>query len=130
MLRLHDRLLVKETPSLRFLPDLPNTCANQVLPKPQLPETQTINNPGSSCCLKFCDLPTASALTIAGVAALALGLGISTSAGARVNDGGLANNKAILDQLADVLPCNWNTQKAGWHADMHDAWNSHRQESD
>jgi hypothetical protein len=46
-----------------------------------------------------------TALTVAAVAALGLGLGAAVNAEAGVDDVGLLNNVAVLDQLADVLAC-------------------------
>lgn len=43
--------------------------------------------------------------TEASVTSLGLGLSGCTCPGARVDDGGLANNKTVLHQLADVLAC-------------------------
>ena len=46
-----------------------------------------------------------TALTVAGVAALGLGLSAAVHAEARVHDVGLADNVAVLDKLADALAC-------------------------
>lgn len=50
-----------------------------------------------------------SLLTIAGVATLGLCLCLTPCPGARVDGCGLADHKAILDQLPDVLPCSKST---------------------
>jgi hypothetical protein len=69
-----------------------------------------LNTPPPPAWLRLRPLPT-----IAGVAALGLGLRRQTRARPRVDDLRLADHKAVLHQLADVLPCGWvaQAQRAG-----------------